>query len=291
MATKRLDLYNVVRIKKSHMRRRMTAMARILENEWKRLAANGLNTTSVTYRNNIVVEDVDEDKLVLVLRGTVPNMVEQGLGPSGVGSFGAFDIRTFVLSGTSPNIRSSGGGSYVNVPFRFSTGQIKDLSYSIRGINAPAAAKTLASLASVKSKSGEYTVFNPATGIAGWPQGTLQVGDPLTGKKRAAMDAARGGPPGRLGAGFAPKMRSKPNFLMDPMSGNVRVQEPHRNDPLAGLVKFGKTYASTTQSTYGTFRRMSSKGKPWIHPGIKPRKFAEKLDLGKAMSLAFMDLV
>jgi hypothetical protein len=289
---KRLDLYNVVRIKKTHMQRRMLALARTLERDWKSLAAAGLNTTSVTYRNNIVVENTDEAKLVLVLRGTLPNMIEQGLGPSGVGSFGPFDMRAWILGGKSSNLRFWRGQPYVNIPFRMGGKQVATLGYSLQGVNALAAIKKLAPVGSVQGSSGTYKTFDPATGKAGWPKGVHSLGDPLSGAKRQAMDATRGGPPGRLGAGFAPRMRSKPVFLSDPLTSGVSVQEPHATDPLAGMVKFSKQYSTVgSGGMYGTFRRMTSWGKAWMHPGIKPRRYAEKLDVGGAIQTAFVDLV
>lgn len=67
---------------------------------------------------------------------------------------------------------------------------------------------------------------------------------------------------GRLNAGHAAKLKSH-----------------HTTDPLHGLLKFGSRYRGGRIQTsgFGTFRRMSEQGKPWIHPGIKARKIAEKV--------------
>lgn len=68
--------------------------------------------------------------------------------------------------------------------------------------------------------------------------------DPTTGKTQWG---------GRLRAGMAPILK-----------------EHHRTDIYAGMVRQRKTYEKATQSSYGTFRRVSDNSDPraWIHPGI-----------------------
>lgn len=47
----------------------------------------------------------------------------------------------------------------------------------------------------------------------------------------------------------------------------------HKTDPMAGLYKFR---GSKGQTSYGTFRTISSRGKPWVHPGISAARLLRK---------------
>ena len=91
----------------------------------------------------------------------------------------------------------------------------------------------------------------------------------------------------RMKPGMAPRSRNAPEFIHDPMTGKRFVQEPHAVDPFAGMIKQTATYAKTTGSTFTSFRRLSADGKPWIHPGIRPRNLAEKIDYAKCITVAF----
>jgi hypothetical protein len=51
---------------------------------------------------------------------------------------------------------------------------------------------------------------------------------------------------------------------------------PHATDPLANMYRFKKPGAKGG-STYGIFRTISSKGKPWVHPGIRSHRFIRKV--------------
>ena len=94
MAQNRLILRNVIPGLDGSTRL-MDSIERIVTQEWK-AASRSLGRTRQVYRDNIVVDMKTPDKLQMSLRGTVPNIVEQGMGPGGVGTYGAYDIRKFI---------------------------------------------------------------------------------------------------------------------------------------------------------------------------------------------------
>jgi hypothetical protein len=75
---------------------------------------------------------------------------------------------------------------------------------------------------------------------------------------------------GRLPKGMTPKLR--PQGRRVPGIGYV---PPHRTDPTHGLRRYSQGVSGG--STYGTFRTISQGGKPWVHPGIKARRFIRKM--------------
>lgn len=158
------------------------------------------------------------------LLGTFPNMLEQGMGPGGVGTEGAYDLRTFLLRASTRNIRHGKHGMYLNVPFDRTAAFIEKAG----GKPALEAAKALAPTTSVRGPGG--------------------------------VDRTLWG--GRMPAGMAPKLK-----------------EHHATDPLAAMVrKLGHYSQGVSQSTYRAWRTISEGGKPWIHPGIRARRLADRVN-------------
>lgn len=178
------------------------------------------------YRRSLFpsVEDRDDGVTAKVeLSGTFPNMLEQGMGPGGVGTEGSYDLRTFLLRATTRNIRYGKRGMYLNVPFDRTAAFIR----AVGGDAAMKAAKALSPTTSVRGPGGRD--------VTKW-------GD-------------------RMPAGMAPKLA-----------------EHHATDPLAAMVRRLGTYSQgVAQSTYRAWRTISQGGKPWIHPGIKARRLAERV--------------
>lgn len=60
---------------------------------------------------------------------------------------------------------------------------------------------------------------------------------------------------------------------------NTKAKDWHTTSIYTGMVRKEKVYQNATQSSYGTFRTISSKGDPrsWIHPGIRARRFAPRV--------------
>jgi len=88
--------------------RLVDSIERVIMQEWK-AESRSLRETREVYRNNIKVDLKQPKRMRLTLRGTLPNIVEQGMGPGGVGTYGSYDIRKFVKFKGKP---------YVNVPFK-----------------------------------------------------------------------------------------------------------------------------------------------------------------------------
>jgi hypothetical protein len=92
-----------------------------------------------TYVKAITIQKVTEDTVVVELPGRKSRgkralrarMLEFGLGPSGVGSEGPFDVRRWLLTRQSPTargeIKQGAAGPYRNVPFKLTSSAIKQL--------------------------------------------------------------------------------------------------------------------------------------------------------------------
>lgn len=95
---------------------------------------------------------VDGPTARVELGGTFPNMLEQGMGPAGVGSEGAYDLRTFMLKPTTRNIRHGEKGMFLNVPFEHSESSILGMG----GRLALKAARALAPTISAPAGGGRF---------------------------------------------------------------------------------------------------------------------------------------
>ena len=136
MAQKRLDLRKIIPGLDGSTKL-MDGIERVAMQEWK-AASRGLGETRDDYRRAISVDTKTSGKLRFTLRGMVPNIVEQGMGPGGVGTYGAYDIRKFMKFSGKP---------YVNVMFR-----------QKKSSQSPAVQKKMGRLAISRSK------VNPAGG-------------------------------------------------------------------------------------------------------------------------------
>jgi hypothetical protein len=102
---------------------RSQALADVTLAYWSSLARSGLNKTKQAYLNSLQVRDVTPSGFVCGLPASpstsvLAHIVEQGMGPSGIGSSGPYDVRRFLLRATTRNIRTAKDGSmYLNVPF------------------------------------------------------------------------------------------------------------------------------------------------------------------------------
>lgn len=150
------------------------------------------------------------------------------------------DMKPALLAG--PNARDTADGGRVNVvPFRHATPTSK-------GRAAPKMGSAYAD-----TKGEEYaarlgmTIHNVAKSLAATtttPEGATQWG-------------------GRLREGV----------------GGVGLLRPHhKTDIYAGMVRETKVYKKAKQSSYTSFRAVSTKSDPvaWIHPGIPPHHFFDR---------------
>lgn len=74
---------------------------------------------------------------------------------------------------------------------------------------------------------------------------------------------------GALPRGLVPKLRAQGRTVP-----GIGFQPPHATDPAHGLRRVKRGGGS---SRYGTFRTISEGGKPWVHPGIKARRFIRRV--------------
>lgn len=75
---------------------------------------------------------------------------------------------------------------------------------------------------------------------------------------------------GSLPKGLVPKLRSQGRMVP-----GVGYQPAHATDPLHGMKKMKPRGGG--RSSYVSFRTIAEHGKPWIHPGIKARRFIRRV--------------
>lgn len=248
----RVHLEALTGLSDSLVQRRLRALAEAVLNRWQVEARIGLNTTANEYIRNLSLADFDGKQFKVVLSGTVPNMMEQGMGPGGVGTTGRYDLRTMILkAGTRGLRRAKDGRLYVNINFRHGAASLKEEGYS-----------------------GQAKRLNPTltTGQMWRPPGSNLV-DPKAQQARVFHMKD-----GHLTPGFGGRL--------GPEAGERKKwwwHSPH----LAGLVRMQATYSKAAQSHYSTWRRIiewsphptPGEEAKWWHPGIVPHHFAEKVML------------
>ena len=148
----------------------------------------------------------------------------------------AYDMKPGLLAGRNAT-RTKDGGWMNTVPFRHGTP-------GTSGRNFPAMGTAYAREGVMSEK--DATALGKRIYAA-----AKQLAPTLSHPTKGVQSA---GKQGRLPAGMAPKLRKK-----------------HATDIYAGMIRNSKDYASDDQSTYMTFRRVSSKSRAdsWIHPGFE----------------------
>lgn len=102
---------------------RVQTLASLVLAEWSGYARTGLTKTKQAYLNSLQIRELTPNGFICGLPASpstsiLAHIVEQGMGPSGIGSSGSYDVRTFLLRSTTRNIRTNKDGSlYLNVPF------------------------------------------------------------------------------------------------------------------------------------------------------------------------------
>lgn len=103
------------------------------------------------------------------------------------------------------------------------------------------------------------------------PQSIYDVAKKLKGTKTDATGKRSWG--GRLHLGL--RMSDEARKIL-----GEKEKPWHTTSIYTGMVRNHKTYERASQSTYGTFRVISSKSRDprsWIHPGLVPKHFAERV--------------
>lgn len=125
MPRPRIDLRAIVRLDSYGIVTRFSALQSLVVNEWGRQARGTLGKTSRDYISGIRPGDVTRNGFIVELVGTVPNLVENGMGPGGIGTTGPYDMRKFILKPGTRNLRrDSKGRLYVNIPLEHSAASI-----------------------------------------------------------------------------------------------------------------------------------------------------------------------
>nr|CAB4128656.1 hypothetical protein UFOVP114_53 [uncultured Caudovirales phage] len=135
---------------------RMRAVADTVLAEWAAQARSRIRSPSMlaAYLRSLAIQYVDEMECAVALPGldgpsaTMARMVEFGMGPGGIGTEGAYDIRTFVLKAGTRSLRIGKSGPYVNIPFPMTTGQLKEAGKS--GVGASKVLKMARALPAYK---------------------------------------------------------------------------------------------------------------------------------------------
>jgi hypothetical protein len=212
--------------------------------KWQRLAQTELHTTRQSYIEGIQEVESEPGLRSIALVGWLANAVENGMD--------SFDLRETLLGPNATTRRASrSGGWYANVPFRHGTPGSTGLAGQPMGSPyAPAGALSRAGgpLTADAAKALGKAVYAAAKRLSSrGPHG----------KGRTTVPASEGGP------------LLRPHHATGIYTGMRHERKPYVNPTT------GKT---TVQSTYGTFRRISTENTTgWIHPGIEPHRFVEQV--------------
>jgi len=225
-------------------RTRLKRIGLVILSAWK-AKANGHSPRMLSaYKKALTVQQ--DDRSVTVIFGQEGDkdlklalMVEFGMGPGGIGTEGAYDVRKFLLSGGKGKMRMGPSGPYKVVPFTHTMKQIasmggKDMAARVANDNFKA------SVDAGKQKTA-------------W------------GSRIRASDL-----PGPLRAGNATKVD---------VTGKTYTAFRHKAHKLASLTKHKATYSKgVAQSSGGkTFRTASWAGDPWMHPGMKANHYGDQV--------------
>lgn len=208
--------------------------------KWVNLAQARANRTGVDYVAGIQEVQMRDDTAVVTLTGTLPNALENGQD--------AYDMHDTLLGPNVPTVKRGegrgkharkSGGYYRAIPFRHQApGTTGTLS---QPMGAAYGGKYGAALG--KAVYAHAKRLAPTTG-GPWRITQTSPAGHTTSKFQSGQSRIAYG--GRLPAGLAPKLRPH-----------------HATDIYAGMIKQQKTYKSATQSTYTTFRTISTGSPGW----------------------------
>lgn len=249
VATPRINVRAIVHEALSQPRTFLARVAYAVQADWRARAASGVRAspgTTAAYQNAINVElgQGTGASVAVTLSGLLPNIMEQGTGPTGVGSQGTFDLRTFLLRPSTKHIRFGKKGMYLAVPF----GMTIEAIAAAGGKAAVAAAQALAPTLSERVRGEERAVS--------WGE---RLGPNVGG---AARQGRYINAPGQA-------------------RGHLTV---HAADPLQGLVRTQASYSQASagqpQSGFKKWRVVSEAGRPWYSRGVEARRLADRVQQG-----------
>jgi hypothetical protein len=217
---------------------------------WSRTAEQELSSSRKRYVESLQIHDEGGNSMSVVLHGSFPNMIESGCT--------AFDMKEGFAKSLKAK-KTKDGGWYLTIPFRFGTpGSIGESFSGIMPEEVYREAKKL---------KGSITKDVMVDGNI--------VSDNQWGGKLKSLD---------LPEQYQQKFTRPAFSSLGNADINAKSEEAyeHKSNIYEGMVHNEKTYEKATQSTYNTFRRVSSNSaaNSWIHQGIDARNIAEKA-LGK----------
>lgn len=183
----RINIAEIVPVAGTRTSRALRRALLLVQADWRQRARRTLRGTRTAYIDAIRIAPGDDTRGQVVLHGTVPNIVEQGMGAGGVGTEGPYDIRTFLLKEGTRSLRGREGSYYVNVPFQHTLGSAMALA-DAGGGDAEHVADRMRALEPTTSSGGRTN----------W-----------------------GGPGSRLQWGLMPKLQ--PHHATDPLHGMVKL--------------------------------------------------------------------
>ena len=231
-------------------------LAEAVRNEIIRLAHEELGTSTEDFVQGVMPVEhhalppggIDREVIIatIVLVGWLPNAIENG--------WAGGDMKPALLSGRNARVSKDGLSVYNTVPFRHGTPGTTGRNFQAMGQGYAA---------SFVIKPGGGAVQHGSLGR----EEAARLGRRVHGaaKRLAATTShADSGTKwgGRLAAGVGGVGKARPH---------------HKTDLHAGMVRHAKTYRSATQSSYGTFRRVSTNSDPsaFVHPGIEGHRLFE----------------
>lgn len=213
--------------------------------EWIRIAGAELFTSRRDYLAGIqpVVLDKMAGTATIALVGQLPNLIEEGMD--------AVDLHDTLLGPNVPVTPPGEYGKHLKIdPKTFATGYYRAIPFR-HGTPGTGGA--------VGQEMGRQYSGHEAV------EDAKKLGKKVYGaaKKLAATESEPYGATkygGRLPAGMAPKLRPH-----------------HKTDIFAGMIREEKTYEKATQSSYTTFRTISTGSPGWLRPATPGRFYSQKV--------------
>ena len=117
---------NIADLMGGDTKRKLRTLANVIAAEWVAEARGSLRRSADAYIKSVGVREVTDTRAVVSLPGPdagkkaaqLARIVEFGMGPGGIGTEGAYDVRKFLLRAGTRNLKWGKSGPYVNVPFQ-----------------------------------------------------------------------------------------------------------------------------------------------------------------------------
>lgn len=211
-----------------------------LYSRWVAEAGLALRSTRRRYIDAINVQNTGKYENTIILSGKFPNMIEHGIS--------AFDLKVGLLEGRNAKI-SKDGSKYNTVPFRHATTNAIGENSAFSNVMPKLVHDIAKQLDATITQMGMKTSYG----------GSLQEESLPYPYNQATV---------------------RPQIIEENSKLNTEQLASYQRkySIFAGMIRNEKTYDTSTQNTYTTFRRVSSKSpkNAFIHKGIKAYNLADK---------------